>query len=185
MRNLAERPGSLKESREFSRSLPWRARGPAPTVEWRGLAWLVLGLAGISGCAWSPSFERSPVGGSASPHSLTQPAAVETGRSGLPTYATRSFPRPSFSTHIKRPRPSRRRPETARMVAEGIGKHIFRPSAPRHATVRAGTVNLAFQEFHGLHHTERAGLTSSWSAAGTIPGTWKEEQCRTESLPRT
>ena len=98
MRNLAGRPNPLDKSRGFSGSLRWRARGPGSlrsAGDWRGLAWLALGLAGISGCAWSPSFERSPLGDSASPHSIARPSAVETWRSELSTDATRDFPRSS------------------------------------------------------------------------------------------
>jgi len=168
MRNLAAKPDSLNESRGFSRSLPWRAWGPGslrPTGKWRGLAWLALALAGISSCTWWLSFDRSPLGDSANPHSIAQPSAVETGRSALFAHATHSFPRPSYTTHIKRRRPSRWRPEPTRMVADGRKEHPFRPSTPRQATVRAGTANLAFQEFRALHQAERAGMTSSWSAA--------------------
>ena len=151
MRNLAGRPNPLDRSRGFSGPLHWRARGPGSlrsTGEWRGLVRLALAMAGISGCAWSPSFERSPLGDSVSPHSIGRPSAVETWRSELSAGAIHSFPRPYFTTHIKRRRPTRWQSEPTRMVAEGSEEHLFRLSTPRQATVRAAAANLVFQEFH-------------------------------------
>ena len=173
MRNLTGRPDPLERSRGFSGSLRWTARVTGPlrsTGAWRGLIWLGMAAVGISGCAWSPSFDSSLVGDGANPHFVAQPSGVETERSGLSADTTRSFPRPSFTGHIKTCRPARWRTEPTRMVAEGSEKHLVRPATPRQATVRAATVNLAFQEFRALHHTERAGMTSSWSAAAPPTG---------------
>jgi len=168
MRNLTERPDPLNESRGFYRTLPLMAGGPRllrHTGRWKTAVWLSLAAVAIStGVRWS-STDRPLAGDGANQHLIAQPPAEETGCFGLSTHEPRFSPQPALTTHIKRRRPSRRRPELTRMVAEGSERHLSRFPIPRLTTVRASTANLAFQVFRGLHHTERAGITSSWSAS--------------------
>jgi hypothetical protein len=169
MRNLAEMPDRLNEGRGFCcRSLSWMAAGTGSlrsTGKWQALICLALASAAISTGVWWRACDRSPPGGTANQHSSAQPAAVETGRSGLSTHATRSPSHPFFATHIKRRRPSRRQSESPMVLVRGNERPLFRSPTVERATARASAANLASQEFRAVHHAERAGMTSSWSSA--------------------
>lgn len=166
-------PDRLNESRGCCRPLYWTAAGAGSlrsTGKWRAVICLALASAAISTGVWWRASDRSPPGGSENQHSIAQPVAVETERSGLFTHATRGSSHPFFTTHIKRRRPSRRQPGSLIVLVRGDEGPLFRFPTVERATVRASAANRAFQGFRAVHHAERAGMTSSWSSAAPPPG---------------